>query len=144
MLQVAERSSGVKRKALLVATPPPTPEPDTIPDQRQFIGQPFDRMRADPELARVSRKLFFGVAAVAGLILIVTIWSLVEAWSSSSVEGSDSATTVEPVPVSVSIAPPAIEGQHLPPLLSRPMDFEQIVKKRQSEMTASMQEAGGE
>ncbi len=82
MLQVAERSSGQKRKALLMADVPPVEvavQESSVLAQEQFLGAAYDRMKADPELARASRQLFAGVATVALLIVAVIAWDMMPA-----------------------------------------------------------------
>lgn len=133
MLQVAERSSGIKRKALLVSETQPTDESGADAfRQRQFVGAPFDRMRADPELAKASRRLSYGVAAVMSLIAGVTILSVVTNWGGESPSSDVEQAVREPQAAELTPAPQ--RSQHLPPLLSRPLDFEQIVQRKKSEL----------
>lgn len=77
MLQMAEKSTKTKRRALLMnqAEPPtttsltrlePSQEPQPLP------GDAFDRMRMDPEVRQFRRRLVLG-AGVVGLIVIVIL-----------------------------------------------------------------------
>lgn len=145
MLQVAERESGVKRKALLVADAPVVekelqPKEDLY-RQRAFKGEAFDRMRADPELERAKRRLVYGFATVGALVLIATVWSIFSNWNRAP--GEPVARPVsEPraLEVSAEVIRPQSK-QAVAPMFSRPLDFERIVKQRQSELGASF---GGE
>src|SRR5688572_4171017 len=72
VLQVAEKSGPLKRKALLVAetSPVDAAAAGDEPITNGFQGLPedaFDRMRLDPGLVAVRRRFFAGVAGVAGL-----------------------------------------------------------------------------
>ena len=142
MLQVAEKSSGTKRKALLVGAPVAEP-PAGFQEQRQYTGEPFNRMRADPELARASRRFFIGIVSVAAIIFLVTVWHLVTAMNATSAGAADSASDGRQVVEAKDLAAPALDRQHLAPVFSRPMDFEKIVKQRESELRA-MESEGGE
>jgi len=151
MLQVAERASGVKRKALLVADAPasdaPAPKQDMF-EQRAFKGEAFDRMRADPELIRAKRRLIYGAATVAALVVIATVWSIFSSWNRAPGEPAARALPEEAVATPEALVTPteglptsAHKQQAVAPMFSRPVDFEQIVKRRQSELGASF---GGE
>lgn len=142
MLQVAERSTGVKRRALLVADVPPT-EAAKAEDafaQKPFEGEAYDRMRADPELARAGKRLLYGAVTVGAMIVIVTTWSLLSSWGVIR-RVQPRAVTSEQVAVTTT---PIELGQHLPPMLSRPMDFEQSVKERQMKMAEKAEDTSGE
>ena len=141
MLQVAERSTGLKRKALLVReTNEDCAEMDAFA-QKQFLGEAFDRMRADPEVARASRRLSLGVAAVMSLILMATVWSVLANWGEPARAAASAVT--EPILVK-KIEEPGLKPQHLPPMLSRPLDFEEIVKARKSELAERADGSSGE
>ncbi|GAA5132894.1 hypothetical protein GCM10023213_01770 [Prosthecobacter algae] len=141
MLQVAERSTGLKRKALLVReTNEDYLEMDAFAP-KQFLGEAFDRMRADPEVAKASRRLSLGIAAVMSLILMATVWSVLASWGAPAQAEATAAT--EPILVK-KIEQPALKPQHLPPMLSRPLDFEEIVKARKSELAERVAGSSGE
>ena len=81
MLQVAEKSARVKRKALLMDTQVKT-ETDTqdgsrtsdLPYEPQpLTGEAFDRMRMDPEIQRMRQRLVTGGAVVLGLVVIAAV-----------------------------------------------------------------------
>ncbi|MBB5038857.1 hypothetical protein [Prosthecobacter dejongeii] len=140
MLQVAERATGVKRKALLVGELAPNLASQDAFTQRQFEGEAFDRMRADPEVARASRRLSLGIAAVMSLILLVTVCSVFTHWGARA-QAATAATPAEPaIEVKAAVQKP----QHLPPMLSRPLDFEKIVKERKSELARHTDSSSGE
>lgn len=139
MLQVAERGTGTKRKALLMQEASPNDGADDY-TQRQFQGTAFDRMRADPELQRAEKRLFYGASVVAALIVLVTTVSLITSWT----RVPEVVETKAPEPQAKAAVPVTIAKQSLPPMLSRPMDFEQIVKKRRSEMNGVSHDMGGE
>lgn len=138
MLQVAERSTGTKRKALLVTEPAADETPESFA-QRQFEGHPFDRMRADPDLQRASRRLMVGMATVAALIVLTIAVSLLTGWN-KRVEPAPSAAA-EVVPAQ---APLEKQDQHLPPMISRRLDFEEIVRQRKSELAKQEDQNAGE
>lgn len=140
MLQVAEKSSGVKRKALLVSNPV-AETPTGFQEQRQFTGQPFNRMRADPELARASRRFFIGIVSVAAIIFLVTLWHLVAAMNVSSAV-AESVSDDKQIVEASDLPAPALDRQHLAPVFSPPMDFEKIVKRRENELRAMSSEGG--
>ena len=143
MLQVAERSTGVKRKALLVAEVPPTDAAADVLDayeQKAYTGEAFDRMRADPDLARARRRLLMGVATVVVMVLVVTLWSLLTHW------GVFKGVQVEPppvVPVALNLSAEE-HAKNISPMLSRPMDFEQLVKERKVDGRRSALETAGQ
>jgi hypothetical protein len=135
MLQVSEKTGKGKRKALLVETTDTASEVATgreLEGQRHYPGEPFNRMRQDPDLVRASRRLFAGVVVVGGLIFCVTVWSLVAAWKKSpnQVESSVTEKPIKNIPES-----PHIQRPQVAPMFSPQMDFEQIVKRRQLELT---------
>ena len=86
MLQMAEKSTKTKRRALLMnqAEPPtttsltrselaPSQEPQPLP------GDAFERMRMDPEIQTFRLRLLFGVSLVAGVVIILLVLSLYQA-----------------------------------------------------------------
>lgn len=143
VFQVAERESGVKRRALLVGDSLPEPRPPTGPlqHQRQFTGQPLDRMRADPELQRARKRLKVGILSVAALIFFTIVWRLVPMEAPVQVKTDSRPAAQETVLLPASRT--EVPGRsHLAPMLSRPLDFEQIVNARKKELQSSRQ--GGE
>lgn len=136
MLQVAEKSTGQKRKALLMAEVPPTDmaaqraEGEDTYQQIHYSGEAFDRMRADPELARASQSLLYGVVSVVLMILLVTVFNLISGYWLGADESLDSE-----LPEQVMTLPesPNPQNQVLPPMLSQPLDFEQMYKQRRVE-----------
>ncbi len=86
MLQMAEKSTKTKRRALLMnqAEPPTTTsltrsklassqEPQPLP------GDAFERMRMDPEIQTFRLRLLLGVSLVAGVVIILLVLSLYQA-----------------------------------------------------------------
>lgn len=143
MLQVAERSTGVKRKALLVAEVPPIDAAAEVEDayeQKAFTGEAFDRMRADPDLVRARRRLMMGVATVVGMVLVVTVWSLLSHWG---LFRSGQIQPASPMPV-VSSDYSVGNSQNISPSRSGPVDFEQLVKQRKAESGVSNVETPGQ
>ncbi len=139
MLQIAERGSGAKRKALLMQEASPVEEVDDY-TQRQFSGTAFDRMRADPDVLKAEKSLLFGASLVASFIVVAIAVSLMTSWTQSSeIVGVRAREVEENLVIPVTIA-----KQSLSPMLSRPMDFEQIVKKRRSQIHGGSHESGGE
>lgn len=78
MLQFTQKQGRVKRKALLVNTKGglefetlkydiPVDEPQPLP------GDAFERMRADPELMAIKKRLALSAAVVLGLVAVATI-----------------------------------------------------------------------
>lgn len=87
MLQMAEKSTRTKRRALLMtqgeSTEPAVaadPEPPTRSNQepQPLPGDAFERMRKDPEIRAFQRKLIYGASAVLLLVIILVIVSLVQ------------------------------------------------------------------
>ncbi len=77
MLQMAEKTTKTKRRALLMAqNEPPTttsltrPEPSAEP--QPLPGDAFERMRMDPEIQQFRRRLILG-ASVVGVIVILIV-----------------------------------------------------------------------
>lgn len=81
MLQFAQKQGRVKRKALLVNTTGgldfdalkyevPVEEPQLLP------GDAFERMKADPELIAIKKRLAWSVGVVAALVVVATIFHL--------------------------------------------------------------------
>ncbi len=86
MLQMAEKSTKTKRRALLMnqAEPPtttsltrselaPSHEPQPLP------GDAFERMRMDPEIQTFRLRLLLGVSLIAGVVIILLVLSLYQA-----------------------------------------------------------------
>ncbi len=81
MLQMAEKSTKTKRRALLMtqAEAPasdaadaerPAQEPQPLP------GDAFDRMRMDPEIRAFRRKLMIGAGIAAGIVIVLVALAL--------------------------------------------------------------------
>ena len=87
MLQMAEKTTKTKRRALLMQqndpgaeskpnqtrTAQPAYEPQPLP------GDPFDRMRMDPEIQLFRQRLMIGAGVVGFIILVLVVWSLIPA-----------------------------------------------------------------
>ncbi|MGV3661609.1 MAG: hypothetical protein ACO1TE_15585 [Prosthecobacter sp.] len=77
MLQMAEKSTKTKRRALLMgqaeAPEPAEPEPPKPSHEPQPLpGDAFERMRMDPEIKEFRRKLLLG-AGTAGALVVVLV-----------------------------------------------------------------------
>jgi hypothetical protein len=114
VLQVAERDSAAKRKALLVA--PVSPIDKAVerhaPLENGFKDlpeDPFERMRQDPSLAGVKRQLAVGVAMVLILITAAIFLHVME--DPTQVDGAEA----EAMEVALPEALPAKEVQHVSP-----------------------------
>lgn len=81
MLQVAEKSARVKRKALLMdaqvrdeSHPADGAKVSELPYEPQpLTGEAFDRMRMDPEIQRMRQRLVAGGTVVVGLVVIAAV-----------------------------------------------------------------------
>lgn len=76
MLQMAEKSTKTKRRALLMSqvepAAPAEPEPPRPAHEPQPLpGDAFDRMRMDPEIKEFRKKLLLGACIVGVLIVIL-------------------------------------------------------------------------
>jgi hypothetical protein len=76
MLQMAEKTTKTKRRALLMAqNEPPTttsltrPEPSVEP--QPLPGDAFERMRMDPEIQQFRRRLILGVSVVGVIVILI-------------------------------------------------------------------------
>lgn len=76
MLQMAEKSTRTKRRALLMEQavapePEEPPPPKTGHDPQPLPGDAFERMRMDPEIKKFRKKLVLGAGIVGALILVL-------------------------------------------------------------------------
>lgn len=82
MLQMAEKTTKTKRRALLMtqnepaSTPAPSSGPAAFQEPQPLPGDAFDRMRMDPEIQRFRRKLMIGAGAVGLIVILLVVWSL--------------------------------------------------------------------
>lgn len=82
MLQMAEKTTKTKRRALLMTqnepagTPAPSSGPAAFQEPQPLPGDAFDRMRMDPEIQRFRRKLMIGAGAVGLIVILLVVWSL--------------------------------------------------------------------
>ena len=140
MLQVAEKNSGSKRRALLMAEIPPTEAAEAAVAevrQRQFSGQPLEAMRTDPEVMLAKRRLLTGLAVVAALIVIAVIGSL---FSGTSVGGETDPKVLETNDLVMEER--AVTEK---PVVKTPvsLDFAQRVKLRKSALGVGASTDGG-
>ena len=80
MLQMAEKTTKTKRRALLMAqNEPPTgsmTRPEPVSQEPQPLpGDAFDRMRLDPEIQHFRQRLLLGVGIVGMIVIAITAWS---------------------------------------------------------------------
>ena len=84
MLQMAEKTTKTKRRALLMTQnePKSTPGPisSSFHEPQPLPGDAFERMRMDPEIQQFRQRLIFGAGMVAFIVLVMVVWSL---WPSS-------------------------------------------------------------
>lgn len=84
MLQMAEKSTKLKRRALLmnqgepVETTTSTPSQDDQ-DPQPLQGDAFDRMRMDPEIHEFRRRLVIGAGLVGVMVIVLLAWHFFEA-----------------------------------------------------------------
>lgn len=83
MLQMAEKSTKTKRRALLMDQAEPAAEtvaekPRVADEPQPLPGDVFDRMRMDPEVQQFRRRLVAGVLFVGVVIVALTAWYVVE------------------------------------------------------------------
>lgn len=83
MLQMAEKTTKTKRRALLMtqnepagAPPVPTAAPAAFQEPQPLPGDAFDRMRMDPEIRQFRRKLMIGASVVGVMVILIVVWSL--------------------------------------------------------------------
>lgn len=83
MLQMAEKSTKTKRRALLMGqNEPPTttnlPRPERTPsvEPQPLPGDAFERMRMDPEIHLFRRRLVIGAGLVAVIVIFLLAFSL--------------------------------------------------------------------
>ena len=82
MLQMAEKTTKTKRRALLMTqNEPPTtisltrPEPSSEP--QPLPGDAFDRMRMDPEIQQFRRRLILGASAVGVIVILIVVFGVI-------------------------------------------------------------------
>lgn len=82
MLQMAEKTTKTKRRALLMTQNEPTgaaePSAAAAADQepQPLPGDAFDRMRMDPEIQQFRKRLLIGAGVVGFIVLVLVVWSL--------------------------------------------------------------------
>lgn len=81
MLQMAEKTTKTKRRALLMtqnepAGSTPAPGPAAFPEPQPLPGDAFERMRMDPEIHQFRRRLLMGAGTVGFIVLLLVVWSL--------------------------------------------------------------------
>lgn len=84
MLQMAEKTTKTKRRALLMTqnepsstpAPSPSPSPASFQEPKPLPGDAFDRMRMDPEIQQFRRKLMIGAGLVGLIVVLLVVWSL--------------------------------------------------------------------
>ena len=83
MLQMAEKTTKTKRRALLMMQNEPAAAPTTsqvlehADEPQPLPGDAFDRMRMDPEIKQFQRRLMIGAAVVGLIVVLMVLWSLV-------------------------------------------------------------------
>lgn len=122
MLQMAEKSTKMKRRALLMGQAEPAepaePEPPKPSHEPQPLpGDAFERMRMDPEIKQFRKKLILGTSIVGGLVLILMAVSGFQSYREETVrrelfgaDGTKTGTPAEEPPPA-----PMITPEDLPP-----------------------------
>ena len=85
MLQMAEKSTKTKRRALLVTQAEPESAAEPLPVSEECGPQPlpgdaFDRMRMDPEVRIFRRRLVIGGGLVAAVVVVMMAFSLYQSF----------------------------------------------------------------
>ncbi len=118
MLQMAEKTTKTKRRALLMtqnepaeaatATTPGQSRLEPSHEPQPLLGDAFDRMRMDPEIQQFRRRLLFGASVVGFLVLILVIWSLWPSGTPSAKQAKGAAPSSNGValPPGTSMMPP--------------------------------------
>ena len=135
LLQVAE-GTGVKRKALLVAPKQGAviPQAEAVqPTAEVLAGDPFERMRMDPQLQRMRTRLWTGVALMACGIAVVTglRWANVDLLPRAKGPG-------EVVKVDVGVEPVIPQPVVVP--IAPMMSLEERLEKMRAEVEAASEE----
>ena len=87
MLQMAEKSTKTKRRALLMVQKEPAEESSTgtfgqtrmtepAYDPQPLLGDAFERMRMDPEIQQFRRRLMIGAGVVVFIVVMMVVVSL--------------------------------------------------------------------
>ncbi len=79
MLQMAEKTTKTKRRALLMTQNEPVSTTATGPgafsEPQPLLGDAFERMRMDPEIHQFRQRLMFGAGVVGVLVLVLVVWA---------------------------------------------------------------------
>ncbi|WP_395748550.1 hypothetical protein [Prosthecobacter sp.] len=118
MLQMAEKTTKTKRRALLMGQNEPAPAPPVAQSRMEpshepqpLPGDAFERMRMDPEIQLFRKRLLIGAAVVGVLVLLLVAWSMIP----SAAEPQKAATTP---PAEKAGSPPARENGAVAPSLA--------------------------
>ncbi len=80
MLQMAEKTTKTKRRALLMTQNEPGSAPlsstPVFQEPQPLPGDAFDRMRLDPEIQLFRRRLMIGAGTVGIIVILMMVWSL--------------------------------------------------------------------
>jgi hypothetical protein len=80
MLQMAEKSTKTKRRALLMGQNEPpepvSPPPEPAQEPQPLPGDAFERMRMDPEINQFRKRLVLGAGAVGLIVVVLVVMSL--------------------------------------------------------------------
>ena len=94
MLQMAEKSTKTKRRALLMAQSEPAAAASTVQtrmtepayEPQPLPGDAFERMRMDPEIQQFRKRLLIGAGVVVFIILVMVIVSLFQPETSAALK----------------------------------------------------------
>jgi hypothetical protein len=107
MLQMAEKTTKTKRRALLMTQNEPTTA--AAPTTRQnrlepshepqpLLGDAFERMRMDPEIQRFRQRLLIGTGVVGFVVILMVVWSLWPSETQPAKQADSKQTTGETAP----------------------------------------------
>lgn len=125
MLQMAEKSTKTKRRALLMGqneppTPVSLPRPEMTPshEPQPLPGDAFDRMRMDPEIQQFRKRLLIGAGAVGLIVVVLVILSILRpplppkrpAAATQAPSGEQAPTTPAAMITPADVLPPVTSG----------------------------------
>lgn len=133
MLQMAEKTTKTKRRALLMqqneppapAAPQPRSEPAYEP--QPLPGDAFERMRMDPEIRQFRKRLMIGAGVVGFIVLVLIVWSLLPSGAAPQKASGAGEATTSPAAEKEKPAQPAMPmlapDETLPPVNSGNLVF---------------------
>ena len=123
MLQMAEKSTKTKRRALLMSQAEPSapavaadPEPlaKVSHEPQPLPGDAFERMRKDPEVGEFKRKFIFGASAAAAVVLILIVVSVAQSYREDKTGGDQNPPVVPASKEETAPQPAMVTPEDLP------------------------------